>query len=168
MIVQGRPVLFRQQRVGRDGKAFLMAKFRTMTEQPDAEAGSFDPGRQSRSTRFGVVLRRAKLDELPQLWNVLFGDMSLVGPRPEVRRWVQVYPERWARVLTIRPGITDLASIEFRSEEDVLARTPDPEATYRDVVLPRKLDYYERYIAERSFRGDCRILVRSLWIVMRG
>jgi lipopolysaccharide/colanic/teichoic acid biosynthesis glycosyltransferase len=167
LVVQGRPVLFRQQRVGRDGKAFSLFKFRTMHERADAEAGSFEPGPQARATHLGVVLRRMKLDELPQLWNVLIGDMSLVGPRPEVRRWVEVYPDRWARVLTVRPGITDLASIEFRNEEDVLATSPDPAATYQDVVLPRKLDLYEHYIAESSFWGDFGILVRSVWIVMR-
>ena len=94
--------------------------------------------------------------------------MSLVGPRPEVRRWVEAYPERWARVLTVRPGITDPASIEFRNEESILAAASDPEATYRDVVLPRKLDLYERYVAERSFWGDLGILVRTLWVVVRG
>jgi lipopolysaccharide/colanic/teichoic acid biosynthesis glycosyltransferase len=168
LIVQGRPVLFRQWRIGRNGQAFLLFKFRTMAVKADAAIGSFEPGRQARSTGLGNVLRRAKLDELPQLWNVLVGDMSLVGPRPEVRRWVLVYPDRWARVLTIRPGITDLASIEFRNEEDLLASTTDPEVTYRETVLPRKLDCYERYIAEGTLSGDLAILVRTMSRVIRG
>ena len=150
-ILDGPGVLFWQTRVGCGGADFRLAKFRSMIASRDAERGTFEPGSSVRITRVGAVLRATKLDELPQLWNVLVGDMSLVGPRPEVRRWVEAYPERWARVLTVRPGITDPASIEFRNEESILAGSADPEVTYRDVVLPRKLDLYERYVAERSF-----------------
>jgi lipopolysaccharide/colanic/teichoic acid biosynthesis glycosyltransferase len=97
---------------------------------------------------------------------VLKGDMALVGPRPEVRKWVEVYPERWAKVLTVRPGITDPASIEFRNEEELLANSPDPERMYRDEILPRKLALYEQYVATRSFWGDMEILVKTFWAVV--
>ena len=168
LILDGAPALFRQTRVGRDGQDFTLVKFRTMARVAGTEVGSFDVGMCSRVTRLGAFLRHTKVDELPQLWNVLVGDMSLVGPRPEVRRWVEAYPERWARVLTVRPGITDPASIEFRHEEAILAAASDPEGTYRDVVLPRKLDLYERYVAGRSFLGDLGILVRTVWVVVKG
>ena len=156
------PVFFRQVRVGRNGREFLLYKFRTMRVARGAEKGSFDAGDASRVTPLGKVLRKWKLDELPQLWNVLAGDMSLVGPRPEVRRWVDAYPERWSRVLTVRPGITDPASIAYRNEEELLARSPDPERTYREVILPHKLSLYEAYVQGRSFSGDVKILFKTL------
>jgi lipopolysaccharide/colanic/teichoic acid biosynthesis glycosyltransferase len=164
----GRPGFFRQQRAGCRGRYFSLLKFRTMTVRCGAEYGSFDAGSTTRVTRFGTFLRKTKLDELPQLWNVLKGDMSLVGPRPEVRKWVEAYPERWARVLTVRPGITDPASIEFRNEEEILATSPDPERTYREMILPRKLDLYEKYVATRSFQGDVAILIKTFWAVIAG
>jgi lipopolysaccharide/colanic/teichoic acid biosynthesis glycosyltransferase len=163
----GLPGLFRQRRVGRRGQDFTLLKFRSMTVRRGAEQGSFDAGNATRVTRVGRFLRKAKLDELPQLWNVLKGDMSLVGPRPEVRKWVEAYPERWAKVLIVRPGITDPASIEFRNEEELLARSPDPERTYREEILPRKLDLYERYVATRSFWRDVGILVRTVGAVVK-
>ena len=167
LLTDGSPVLFRQIRVGRSGREFRLLKFRTMKERSDAESGSFDAGDTSRVTRVGRWLRRLKLDELPQLWNVLRGEMSLVGPRPEVRRWVEAYPDRWERVLTARPGVTDPASIEYADEESVLAGVDDPEAHYRDVILPHKLDLYEEYVASRTLLGDLRILgqtfVRLCW-----
>jgi lipopolysaccharide/colanic/teichoic acid biosynthesis glycosyltransferase len=162
----GRPVLFRQRRVGRGGREFTLFKFRSMTTRRGAEDGSFDAGSVARVTRVGGLLRKTKLDELPQLWNVLRGDMSLVGPRPEVRLWVAAYPERWARVLGVRPGITDPASIEFRNEEKLLAAAPDPEAFYRTVVLPRKLDLDEQYVATHSLRGDIVILLKTVRAVL--
>jgi lipopolysaccharide/colanic/teichoic acid biosynthesis glycosyltransferase len=116
-------------------------------------------------TRVGKLLRKTKLDEFPQLWNVLVGDMSLVGPRPEVRKWVEAYPDRWAKVLAVRPGITDPASIEFRNEEELLAAAPNPETYYRKVILPRKLDLYEEYVETRSFWGDVGILLKTVWAV---
>lgn len=162
------PALFIQTRIGRDGRPFGCLKFRTMTVRPDVEQQGFEAGQAGRVTRFGRFLRKTKLDELPQLWNVLKGDMSLVGPRPEVRKWVEAYPERWARVLTVRPGITDPASIEFRNEEDVLSRSADPERTYREDVLPRKLDLYEQYVREQSLSGDWAILWKTLCAICKG
>ncbi len=162
------PALFRQTRVGFGGREFVLLKFRTMRVLAGASGGIFELGDISRVTGLGSFLRRTKLDELPQLWNVLRGDMSLVGPRPEVRRWVEVYPERWGRVLTVRPGITDPASIEFRNEEEILAKADDPEQMYREIILPRKLDLYENYVANRSFAGDLMILLRTVWEVFSG
>ena len=139
-----------------------------MSVKRGTEDGSFDVGSTRRVTRFGRFLRKTKLDELPQLWNVLKGDMSLVGPRPEVRKWVQIYPERWKRVLKVKPGLTEPASIEFRNEEELLARSKNPEHTYRTVILPRKLDLYEEYVKTQSLFGDIRILFRTIWIVAKG
>lgn len=171
------PILFCQIRVGRGGRSFSLWKFRTMTAVGSGEqsarskvqdGGSFDVGDASRVTSLGRKLRQAKLDELPQLWNVLRGDMSLVGPRPEVRKWVAAYPERWAFIHSVRPGITDPASIQFRNEEEILASSPDPERTYREVILPQKLTLYEEYIRTQSLWGDIGILFRTLAAVLRG
>ena len=155
LLFDGRPVFFRQIRVGRDGRYFHLIKFRTMTLAAEADKGRFDAGDQSRVTPLGKILRKFKLDELPQLGNVLRGDMSLVGPRPEVPRWVSVYPQKWQYVLKVRPGITDNSSIEFRNEEDLLAQAEDPEAFYRNVILPRKLDFYSRYVTDFGGCGLC-------------
>jgi lipopolysaccharide/colanic/teichoic acid biosynthesis glycosyltransferase len=161
----GGPVFFRQCRAGRMGRDFVLFKFRTMSVQAGTEKGSFEAGSSRRVTRIGRWLRKTKLDELPQLWNVLKGDMSLVGPRPEVRKWVEAYPERWAKVLEVKPGITDPASIIFRNEEEMLAQSANPEETYRTVVLPRKLDLYEEYVRTRSFVGDISIVMKTIWVV---
>lgn len=165
VLESGFPGLFRQRRVGLGIQEFTLYKFRTMTVQCGAEHGSFDVGSAIRVTRVGRLLRKIKLDELPQLWNVLRGEMSLVGPRPEVRKWVDAYPEHWARVLAVQPGITDPASIEFRNEEEMLAAAPNPEDYYRNVILPRKLDLYEEYVRTQSFWGDVGILFRTVWAV---
>lgn len=167
VVTDGRPVLFRQKRVGIHGTDFMLLKFRSMTPSKEAENGSFEAGSQSRVTSVGRLLRRTKIDELPQLWNVLLGSMSLVGPRPEVRKWVQVYPERWEIVLTVRPGITDPASIVYRDEEELLAKSSSPETTYRDIILPHKLDLYEAYVLRRTFWGDISILARTFLAVVR-
>jgi lipopolysaccharide/colanic/teichoic acid biosynthesis glycosyltransferase len=159
------PIFFRQVRIGLEGREFRLCKFRTMQVARGAETGSFDAGNTSRVTALGRFLRKSKLDELPQLWNVLAGDMSLVGPRPEVRRWVEAYPERWARVLTVRPGITDPASIAYRNEEEILAKSADPERIYRDEILPHKLSLYESYVQNQTFWGDMKILFMTLLVV---
>ena len=162
------PVLFRQVRVGLGGKDFTMLKFRTMSVQAGSEAGNFDAGDTSRITRVGRYLRAMKLDELPQLWNVVRGDMSLVGPRPEVRKWVEAAPECWAIVHSVKPGITDPAAILYRDEETILAGAPDPEELYREQVLPRKLDLYAEYVRTRTFWGDLKILGRTAVALVAG
>ena len=161
----GWPVFFVQKRVGQGGTLFSMYKFRSMTVNREAALGSFDAGDFSRVTKVGRWLRKTKIDELPQLWNVLIGDMSIVGPRPEVQKWVSVYPERWKAVHTVRPGITDNASIEFRNEEDLLAASDVPETTYKEVILPQKLALYESYVRSHSFWGDIRIILKTFFPV---
>ena len=163
----GAPGLYRHRRVGKNGRIFTLFKFRTMTQVRGSQTCSFDPGCLERVTRLGKLLRRTKVDELPQLWNVLRGDMSLVGPRPEVPEWVAAYPDRWTRVLKVRPGITDNASLEFRNEEQILAASDDPEKLYRHVILPRKLDLYEAYVERHSFWRDLKLLLRTAQAVFR-
>lgn len=152
------PAFFRQVRIGRHGHPFRLLKFRSMEETEGAENGRFDAGSSMRVTRFGRILRKSKLDEIPQLLNILKGDMSLVGPRPEVRKWTEVYPERWRTVLEVRPGLTDRASIEFIDEERLLAESEDPEETYRSVILPQKLDAAEEYVRSRTMAGDLKVI----------
>ena len=166
-LTEGRPIFFRQQRVGRNGNHFLLLKFRSMSVLKEAESGFFDAGNSSRVTPVGRWLRKTKLDELPQLWNVLRGDMSVVGPRPEIRKWVDAYPERWNKVLTVRPGITDPASIRFRNEEELLAQASDPETEYRAVILPQKLALYEEYVTSSSFFGDLVLIFKTILAVIR-
>lgn len=156
------PALYRQQRVGRNGVPFDILKFRTMHQRADAGA-QLTVGQDPRITRAGRFLRHYKLDELPQLINVLQGTMSLVGPRPEVPRYVDCYPPAArAAVLSVAPGITDLASILYKEESDVLGHAADPERTYIETILPVKLEYYQRYVRERSFWLDLRIIFRTL------
>ena len=162
----GFPVFFIQQRVGVGGRPFNIIKFRTMTVLREARHGTFDAGDSSRVTRVGQWLRRSKLDELPQIFNVLIGDMSFVGPRPEIRKWVEVYPERWAKVLSVRPGITDNASIEFRNEEEILKASANPQETYRDEILPQKLNLYEHYVDSQSLLGDFKIVFKTFYTVI--
>ncbi len=161
-------VLFRQTRVGFQGNDFILLKFRTMTVRSGSETGAFDAGDGSRVTKIGRFLRATKLDELPQLWNVIRGDMAIVGPRPEVRKWVEVNPERWAIVHAIRPGITDPAAILYRDEEKILAGVADPERLYREQILPRKLDLYEEYVRTRTFWGDLKILGQTAIAIIAG
>lgn len=160
------PIFFIQTRIGKRGKEFRLLKFRTMLVKPKTSEGSFDAGDQSRITSLGKILRKTKLDELPQLVNVLKGDMSLVGPRPEVRKWTEVYPEQWKIVHQVLPGITDNASIEFRNEEELLAQSSNPEETYRDVILPRKLELYIQYVHHHSFWGDVHIILKTIQTVL--
>ena len=167
LLFDGKPVFFIQQRVGLAGKDFNLIKFRTMSVEPVSVQGGFDVGSSARITAVGALLRRTKLDELPQLWNVVLGDMSLVGPRPEVRKWVDVYPERWNKVHQVRPGVTDPASIVYRNEEQLLAQSSDPEKTYREEVLPHKLSLYEMYVESWSLLGDIKILFRTLLVLLK-
>ena len=163
------PVFYRQVRVGRDGVPFRIHKFRTMTHDPRAAGPQITVGADPRITRVGAWLRRHKLDELPQLVDVLQGTMSLVGPRPEVPRYVALYPEALrAKVLSVRPGITDLASIAFRHESELLARAADPEREYVQVVMPQKLALAARYAETASLGLDLKILWRTLRLLAGG
>jgi lipopolysaccharide/colanic/teichoic acid biosynthesis glycosyltransferase len=156
------PALFRQQRMGRDGRLFRIWKFRTMVCDSDARGPAITADGDRRVTRVGRVLRRWKLDELPQLVNVWLGDMSLVGPRPEVPKYLRYYSRADLVVLAVRPGITDTASIEFRDEERVLAGFSDPERAYTELVLPRKLALSRDYVDRQSFGGDVALIFKTL------
>jgi lipopolysaccharide/colanic/teichoic acid biosynthesis glycosyltransferase len=156
----GFPVLFTQDRIGRRGKPFRLKKFRTM--RPGKKGTSITVSGDSRITRVGRFLRKFKLDELPQLWNVVRGDMSLVGPRPEVPEFVDFRQPVWRTVLQARPGITDPASIAYRDEETLLARAADPIAYYRESVLPAKLALNVEYLSKRTVASDFRVILQTI------
>jgi lipopolysaccharide/colanic/teichoic acid biosynthesis glycosyltransferase len=155
------PVIFRQYRVGRGGVLFTIMKFRTM--RVDGVGPQITSAGDARITPSGRWLRKTKLDELPQLLNVVMGDMSIVGPRPEVPKYVDLWGVTDREIiLSVRPGITDPASIEFRNEDVILARAEDPEATYVDVVLPRKVALYRQYVESAGMLSDVRLIGRTL------
>ena len=156
LLDDGRPALFSQVRVGRNGKTFRIWKFRTM--RAGSQGSAITAAGDQRVTKAGAVLRKFKLDELPQLFNVLSGDMSLVGPRPEVPEHVQLQTSTWRTVLQVRPGITDLASLLYRDEEGILAASADPNSYYRESVLPAKLRLNLAYLHARSFWRDLRLI----------
>ena len=162
----GSPVLFRQKRIGLRFRLFHILKFRTM--RVDNCGPSVTVRGDPRITRVGRFLRRAKLDEIPQFWNVFRGDMSLVGPRPEVPDYVELFRDRYRNVLTVRPGITDLASIHFRNEEEILSLSVDPLREYAERVLPAKLSLAEQYVRRHSLMGDLTILIRTAVVTLRG
>lgn len=162
------PVLFRQKRVGRQGRLFEILKFRTMVTDAETQGPKITVAGDARITRSGRWLRRTKLDELPQLLNVAKGEMSLVGPRPEVPEYVQLYPEGIKdKILSVRPGITDLASIEYRNESDILARSSDPRRAYIEEVMPRKLDFYVQYVDQRSIWLDLKVIWQTFMALFR-
>jgi lipopolysaccharide/colanic/teichoic acid biosynthesis glycosyltransferase len=154
------PVFFVQERVGRRFRPFLIYKFRTM--RAGAAGRSISVDGDERVTAIGRMLRRTKIDELPQLWNVLKGDMSLVGPRPELRRFVQLFPREYSEILRTRPGMTDLASLEYRNESSVLALADDPEAEYVHRILPDKLRLAREGIRRSSMIFDIAIIAKTL------
>lgn len=161
------PVLFRQQRVGENGHLFVLLKFRSMHMNAENMGPKVTVGTDPRTTHSGHVLRKLKLDELPQLFNVVIGDMSLVGPRPEVPEYVAHYPaDIRSKVLSVPPGITDLASIEYRNENALLADTDDPVAHYLNEILPVKLNYCVRYVEQRSLWLDAQIIARTIWAII--
>jgi lipopolysaccharide/colanic/teichoic acid biosynthesis glycosyltransferase len=161
------PVFFRQVRVGRYGAPFRIFKFRTMRVGSDWAGPQITIGKDVRITRSGQVLRKYKLDELPQFFNVILGEMSVVGPRPEVPIYVATYaPDLRDRVLSLRPGVTDLASIEYSDESAVLAKSEDPERTYVEVILPSKLRYALDYIATQNIWLDIRIVWRTAFSLL--
>jgi lipopolysaccharide/colanic/teichoic acid biosynthesis glycosyltransferase len=162
------PVFFRQDRVGRHGRVFRIHKFRTMRVQASDTSLQVTVGADPRITGIGSWLRKYKLDELPQLIDVLSGHMSLVGPRPEVPRYIAWYPAAVrAKVLSVRPGITDWASVRFSEENALLASAPDPERAYVEVILPVKQRFYVEYVENRSFTEDLRILRATLATLLR-
>jgi lipopolysaccharide/colanic/teichoic acid biosynthesis glycosyltransferase len=156
------PFLYRQERIGIGGRVFYILKFRTMVVHADRIGPGITASGDRRITRLGKLLRRFKIDELPQLWNVLKGEMSLVAPRPELPCYVADYTELQRRVLRVRPGMTDPASLLYRNEEEVLGQCPEPELQYRNVVLPHKLELNLEYLSKVSFIRDLALICETL------
>jgi lipopolysaccharide/colanic/teichoic acid biosynthesis glycosyltransferase len=161
------PVFFRQERIGRGGVPFYILKFRTMAVDTSDAADFLTGDDDKRITRSGHFLRKCKIDEFPQFFNVILGQMSVVGPRPEVRKYVELYPNQIrSKVLSMRPGITDNASILYRNEGSLLAASEDKERVYREEILPKKLDMYVEYVKDRTFLGDMQIIFRTILSVI--
>ena len=163
----GAPVLFRQERIGRNGVPFDIFKFRTMRLQQAGDLAVTSGDGDERITSTGKRMRSRRMDEFPQLWNVLKGDMSFVGPRPEVPSYVDVQSETWKSVLSVRPGITGPDALAFRNEGELLSQVPDADQHYRDTLLPQKLAIQVDYVANRTLASDLAILFRTLG-VLRG
>jgi lipopolysaccharide/colanic/teichoic acid biosynthesis glycosyltransferase len=161
------PVFYRQERVGRHNKDFRIFKFRTMCLGADSGSLMTIGDKDVRVTRLGYYIRKFKLDELPQLINVLVGDMSFVGPRPEVRHYVDYWTPEQMHVLDVRPGITDMASIKFRNENELMAKAEDPEKYYIEVIMQEKLKMYLEYVQNHSFWGDIGLIFRTLWSIVK-
>ena len=153
---------FVQERIGKDGKPFGLYKFRSMKTEAEAEGQITVGAHDTRITRIGYFLRKYKLDELPQLWNVLKGDMSIVGPRPEVKRYVDLYTDEQRKVLTVRPGITDHASIRYINENEILCRADDPERVYIEQIMPDKIKLNMVYIEHHTLREYLRVILFTI------
>lgn len=162
------PVFYRQIRVGRNNKDFKLFKFRSMRVGSDKKGLITVGGHDPRVTRSGYYIRKYKLDEFPQLINVFIGNMSLVGPRPEVRKYVDLYTPEQMHVLDVRPGITDMASICYRNENELLATVADPETYYQTVIMQDKLRINLEYVKHHSFLGDIRLIFKTIECVMNG
>jgi len=160
------PVFYRQVRVGKDNKDFRIFKFRSMRVGSDKGSLVTIGGRDPRITRSGYIIRKLKLDELPQLINVFVGDMSLVGPRPEVRHYVEYWTPEQMHVLDVRPGITDPASIKFRNENELMEQAEDPEDYYINVIMQEKLKLYLDYVEHHSFWGDIGLIFKTFWVII--
>ena len=158
----GFPILYRQKRVGKDNKDFFLLKFRSMNNGADKKGLLTIGEKDSRITRVGYYLRKYKLDELPQLLNVLTGNMSIVGPRPEVRKYVDLYSDEQKKVLSVKPGITDYASMEYTNENEILAKSTEPEQLYIQEVMPKKLFLNQKYIQEMGLMTDIKIVFRTI------
>jgi lipopolysaccharide/colanic/teichoic acid biosynthesis glycosyltransferase len=164
----GGPVFYKGERVGLHKKLFSMYKFRTMVSDAEKIGGPSTSENDPRITKVGKILRKFKLDELPQLFNVLKGEMSIVGPRPEVRKEVEYYNQGWDIIFSVKPGITDLSSIEFHNEGRIIAESgfDDPHDAYRMLIQPQKLRLQREYALNHSFIGDLKIIVRTISMIM--
>lgn len=160
-------VFYLQTRVGKDGKDFSLYKFRTMKPESDKKGQLTVGARDARITAIGYFLRKFKLDELPQLFNVLIGDMSLVGPRPEVRKYVEMYTEEQKKVLSVKPGITDYASLEYFDENRLLGESDNPEETYVREIMPEKLRLNMNYIHQQGFITDLKIIFKTIFRIIK-
>jgi lipopolysaccharide/colanic/teichoic acid biosynthesis glycosyltransferase len=161
------PIFYLQQRVGKGGKLFKLFKFRTMRVDADKQTAITVGARDARITTVGYYLRKYKIDELPQLINVFMGNMSLVGPRPELKKFVDLYNVEQAKVISVKPGITDYASIEFRNENELLEGKPDPIDYYVREIMPAKLALNLQYIREQSLWTDLKIITSTIWLIFR-
>lgn len=160
------PVFYRQVRVGRGNRDFRLYKFRSMRVGADKQGLITVGGRDPRITRSGYFIRKYKLDEFPQLINVFVGDMSLVGPRPEVRKYVDMYTPEQLRVLSVRPGITDLASIRYRNENELLEKAEDPDSYYEQVIMQDKLRINLEYVDNHCFVNDIKLIFMTFWEIV--
>ena len=161
------PVFYKQVRVGQNGIDFGLFKFRSMVVDADKKGLITVGGRDPRITRSGYFIRKYKLDELPQLINVLVGDMSLVGPRPEVRKYVDLYTDEQQKVLSVKPGITDYASIEYMDENEILGKSSDPEKTYIEEIMPEKIKYNMKYISNKNLFEYFKIILLTVLKIVR-
>jgi lipopolysaccharide/colanic/teichoic acid biosynthesis glycosyltransferase len=160
-------VFYKQVRVGKDGKDFKLFKFRSMRTDADKAGLLTVGGRDNRITKVGYYIRKYKVDELPQLINVFVGDMSLVGPRPEVRKYVDMYNEQQRLVLSVKPGITDYASIEYSNENEILGKASEPEKVYINEIMPAKLDLNLKYIKDQGVLTDLKIIFKTIFKILR-
>ena len=158
---------YSQERIGQDGKPFRLYKFRSMRQDADKAGLITVGGRDPRITRMGYFIRKYKFDELPQLWNVFIGDMSLVGPRPEVKKYTDLYTDEQRRVLSVRPGITDWASIEYVDENEVLGKAEDPDKAYVEQIMPDKIRYNMRWIDHQGVGEYFKIIFTTFWRILR-
>jgi lipopolysaccharide/colanic/teichoic acid biosynthesis glycosyltransferase len=157
------PIFFRQERIGRGFQPFQILKFRTMIDNAQTKGRLITSAQDPRITRVGRILRQTKIDELPQLINVLKGEMSLVGPRPEVRRYVEAFQKDYEEILQVRPGLTDLASLKYRNEESILGNSDNPETEYVLHVLPDKIRLAKDYLQQSSFFFDLKLILKTLF-----
>jgi len=161
------PVFYRQTRVGEKSRDFKILKFRTMYVGADKLGLLTVGGKDSRITRIGYYLRKYKLDELPQLINVFIGEMSFVGPRPEVRKYVALYTEEQKKIFKVRPGITDMASIEYRNENEILSQQINPDQYYIEVIMPRKIQINLDYISQRNLYQDFSVILKTFSAILK-
>jgi len=157
------PIFFKQERIGRNFRPFWIYKFRTMAQDAPARGGLVTIGEDARVTRVGRLLRKSKIDEIPQLTNILKGDMALVGPRPEVRYYVELFRRDYEEILQVRPGLTDLASLKYRDEAALLGKAANPEDEYRTRVLPDKIRLAKDYLRRSSFLFDLGLILKTLF-----
>jgi lipopolysaccharide/colanic/teichoic acid biosynthesis glycosyltransferase len=160
-------VFFIQQRVGKDNRNFGLFKFRTMRSDSEKAGQITVGGKDPRITKIGYFLRKFKLDEFPQLLNVIKGDMSIIGPRPEVRRYVDMYSKEQLKVLSVRPGLSDFASIEYINENELLGKSENPEKTYIEEIIPAKLQLNLKYIEQKSFSTDIKLIFKTIGKILK-
>jgi lipopolysaccharide/colanic/teichoic acid biosynthesis glycosyltransferase len=162
IIDDGFPIIYKQKRVGKNGKIFKILKFRTMKKNADS-IGKLTIGKKDpRITKIGYFLRKYKIDELPQLWNILTGDMSFIGPRPEIPEYVALYNEQEKKVLKVRPGLSDYASLDYINENEILSNYSSPEEAYINIIMPQKLQLSLNYINNMSLKTDISITIKTI------